>query len=108
MNKGLVMVIVGIMSLNIMLSGCIDNNTITSLSLDDFPPIIIFDKKDDTLMVLASGSDLNWSNVEITSGQCEIPSGSISAGDKVTNCTGNLVLIWNPSNTVIGEWDFRK
>ena len=109
MNKGVIIVIFCIISLNILLSGCIDNDSIASLSLQDIPPIILFDKKDDSLFVLTASKNINWSGIQIKSGEGDIPTtGYICAGDKIANCTGFLILVWTPSNTVIGKWDFNK
>ena len=106
MNKGLVMTITSIILLNILLSGCVENDSIMSLSLDQIPPVILFEKNEDSLMVLTAGSDLNWSDIQVTSGDCDLPSGTINAGDIITNCTGLLIFVWIPANTVIGKWNF--
>jgi len=108
MEKSTVIVIISLITLNVLLSGCIENNALVSMELEEIPPIIIFDKKDDFLLVLIASPNINWSNVNIKSGECNLPSGHIRAGDIVTNCTGYLVLVWIPNNSVIGEWDFRK
>jgi hypothetical protein len=106
MNKGMVVIIFSILSFNIILSGCIENDSFVSLSLDQIPPVILFEKYDDSLMVLTAGHNLNWSDIQVTSGDCDLPSGFIKAGDKITNCTGLLIFVWIPSNTVIGKWNF--
>jgi len=108
MENGLAMIISISITISILFSGCVENNTLVSLELEEIPPIIIFDKKDDFLLVLIASPDINWSNVNIKSGECNLPSGLIRAGDMVTNCTGYLVLVWILNNSVIGEWDFRK
>ena len=107
MDKGAVIVIICLITLNILLSGCIENNSLVSLKLEEIPPIIILDKKDDFLLVFTASPDISWSNVNIKSGECNLPSGNIRAGDTVTNCTDHLVLVWITNNSVIGEWDFR-
>ena len=108
MNKDTVIIIISLITLNVLLSGCVENNTLLSLELEEIPPIIIFDKKDDFLLVLTASLNINWSNVNIKSGECNLPPGHIRAGDMVTNCIGYLVLVWIPNNSVIGEWDFKK
>ncbi len=106
MVKKIIIVIMIILFLNISLTGCIDNNEIASLSLDKIPPIILFSKEGKSLMVLTAGIGLNWSNVSIRSGNCILPTGNITAGDRITDCEGLLILIWIPSNTIIGKWKF--
>jgi len=106
MDKGIVIFIFFILALSISLSGCIESDSMLSLSLDKIPPIILIDKKDDHLRVLSGNHKLNWSDVKIKSGNCTLPTGYIEAGDKITDCSGLIVLIWVPSNSIIGEWDF--
>ena len=106
-KKGLIVIIFSIMTLNILLSGCIESDSLKGLSIKEIPPIILFDEKDDSLFVLTASKDLDWSNIKIKSGECNLPSGFISAGDELTKCSGFLVLIWTPTNTVIGKWDFN-
>lgn len=108
MEKGTVIVIIGLITLNILLSGCVENNPFVALELKEIPPIIVFDKNDDTLLVITASPDINWTNVNIKSGECNLPSGYIRAGDMVTNCSGYLIFVWIPNNAVIGEWDFGK
>ena len=108
MEKGTAIVIISLITLNILLSGCVENNPFVALELDEIPPIIVFNKKDDTLLVITASPDIDWSNVNIKSGECNLPSGFIRAGDTVTNCSGHLIIVWIPNNSVIGEWDFGK
>jgi hypothetical protein len=108
MEKGTVTVIISLITLNILLCGCVENNNYMALELDEIPPILVFDKKDDFLLVITASPYINWSNVNIKNGECNLPSGYIRAGDMVTNCTGYLILVWIPNNTVIGEWNFGK
>jgi len=107
MEKGFVIGILIILMLNISLTGCIEPNSIVSMSPEKFPPIIILMKKQDYLSVITADSGLNWSNVKIKSGNCNLPAGIIEAGDMITNCSGLLVLMWIPSNSLIGEWTFK-
>ena len=106
MEKKIIITIISIIILSISLSGCVQNNEIASLSLDEIPPIILFIKEGNSLMVITADKGLEWDNVTITSGSCELPTGSIIAGDTINNCKGTLVLSWIPSNTVIGKWKF--
>ena len=93
------------------------NNTDNSNSMIDIFsirifPIITFMKNGDTLIVISASSissttgDLDWSNIDVGDSQCIIPSGTIHAGDVITNCSGVITLRWIPSNTLIGYWNF--
>ena len=48
----------------------------------------------------------SWEGIVIHSGNATLPTGTIDIGDTITNCSGNLMLIFDPANTIIGEWDF--
>lgn len=106
MRKLIAISIFIIMCSTVLLSGCTDMDSVMSLSTEDIPPIIMLMKRKDSLVVIKADRDLSWSNVEIKSGDCILPSGPIEAGDYITQCSGNLILRWIPSNSVMGEWAF--
>lgn len=65
--------------------------------------------EDNTLTVieLLSGfpSDFGWEHVGI-GGMCTLPSGTISVGDVITNCSDELTLYWTDVDLAIGTWTF--
>ena len=72
------------------------------------PAIFAMDKNTKTLTVQKIYEDnLKWEEHELCSGSATIPRGTISEGDKITNCKGNVALRHVPSNTLIGGFDFE-
>ena len=74
-------------------------------------PVISFymDDVNDTLTVTSvTPEDTLWGDIDqIGSGVCDpLPTGNVSAGDKVTNCSGIIVLRYIPTNGVIGVYEF--
>lgn len=62
----------------------------------------------DYLMVAtADPSDLVWNNFEIN-GECNTSGLGIyvRAGDKITDCSGEISITHNPTNTLIGSYTF--
>ncbi len=63
-----------------------------------------------TLTVVAvEPEDVNWSDIDnVGSGSCDpIPMGNVIVGDKITNCTGIIVLRYKPTNEVMGIFEFN-
>lgn len=74
-------------------------------------PTIQFEQNDvnNTLTVLAVvPAGILWDDIEeIGAGSCDpIPTGEITAGDMLTNCTGFLVLRHIPTNQIVGVFEF--
>jgi len=78
----------------------------------DETPNIAFVKDDiqDTLTVAASDpASLNWEDLGID-GSCDTTglTGSITAGEKITNCDGTITIIHKATNTLLGSWEFNE
>jgi len=72
------------------------------------PAIFTMDKNTKTLTVQKIYEDnLKWEEHELCSGSANLPRGTISEGDKITNCKGNVALRHIPSNTLLGGFDFE-
>jgi hypothetical protein len=76
-------------------------------------PVITFvqDNLTNTLMVTSvtpSTIQFLWSDIdEIGSGNCDpLPSGNVTAGEQITNCSGVIVLRYIPLNEVLGVFEF--
>lgn len=73
-------------------------------------PTISFqqDLGNDTLTVIYADADILWSDiVEIGAGSCDpLPEGNIIAGDKITNCSGIIVLQYLPTFEILGVFEF--
>jgi hypothetical protein len=72
-------------------------------------PDIAFQKNDEdnSLMVINVEGDLNWNELEqVGSGSCNIPTGTIIAGDKITDCQGEIIIRHIETNTLIVYWEF--
>jgi flagellin-like protein len=81
-------------------------------------PSISFTKSDayNTLTVVAADTGLNWENVKVKSGANDfayadsfgVSNTTIYAGDSLNNFNGTILvkIMWVPTNTLIGEWNF--
>jgi hypothetical protein len=56
--------------------------------------------------IYAQGRTLHWPEVNITDGFAILPSGTIDVGDVITDCEGNLELIWKDTGIRIFSTDF--
>ena len=56
-----------------------------------------------------STSDILWSDItEIGEGSCDsFPSGNVTIGDSITNCTGIIVLQYIPTFEILGVFEFE-
>ncbi len=74
-------------------------------------PVIIFeqDLANRTLTVTSAyPDDVLWTDIDqIGSGHCDpLPTGNVTIGDTLTNCTGVIVLRYIPLNLVLGVFQF--
>jgi hypothetical protein len=74
-------------------------------------PTILFeqDTQNGTLTVLSvTPQTIPWSDIdEIGSGSCDpLPSGNVTIGDEITNCTGIIVLRYLPLDEILGVYEF--
>src|SRR4030042_6962054 len=76
------------------------------IKLQDPTPAIGWLPKTDSVLVTLAPSGLSWSNVDKRDSHCTLPTGTIDGGDYITNCAGNVVLVWIPSNSVLYEGYF--
>ncbi len=63
----------------------------------------------DTLTVTyATAADVLWTDIsEIGAGGCDpFPGGNVTAGDRITNCTGIIVLQYLPTYEILGVFEF--
>ena len=68
------------------------------------------DDVNNTLTVASVASeDTFWGDIDqIGSGNCDpLPTGNVSTGDIITNCSGIIVLRYVPTNGVIGIYEFE-
>jgi hypothetical protein len=63
---------------------------------------------DDTLIVTRSEIGLRWSNFTI-SGTCDTSELGefVTAGDRITDCSGEIIIRYNPNSQLIGYWEFE-
>jgi len=56
-----------------------------------------------------SAVDIPWSDLsEVGDGTCDpLPTGNVTAGDIITNCTGIIVLLYLPTYEVLGAFEFE-
>ena len=105
----LVLLMLAIVSANalppIMNSLKLGNNRL-DLTIPEYPPAIGWLKKSDSILITHAPSGLSWSNVDKKNSICTLPTGTINAGDYITNCEGDIILVWRPSNSAIYESSF--
>jgi len=77
-----------------------------SFEIPEMPPVIGWMKKSDYLIVTTAPSNVEWSNVDKGDSHCIVPTGIVMSGDKVLNCQGTIILRWNPTNSLLGTWEF--
>lgn len=51
---------------------------------------------------------LNWDELELCSGDANLPDGELKEGDTIKNCKGNVALRHVPSNTIFGAFNFEE
>ncbi|MCK4364433.1 MAG: hypothetical protein KAW45_00095 [Thermoplasmatales archaeon] len=58
-------------------------------------------------VVSAFPYDLLWSDLNII-GSCDTSglNGNIEAGDQITNCSGNIIIVLISTDLILGNWDF--
>jgi hypothetical protein len=49
---------------------------------------------------------LSWEDVEIFKGSATLPEGTIEINDVITDCNGELVLVWKPTASVLADVAF--
>ncbi len=67
------------------------------------------DNTNHTLTVISvSAADISWSDIsEVGDGSCDpLPTGNVTIGDIITNCTGIIVLLYLPTYETIGAFEF--
>jgi hypothetical protein len=73
------------------------------------PPEIVFtmDITQKTLTVVSADNDILWSDISTTESTCTIPTtGYVRAGDRITNCYNTITILYLPTDTVIGTYQF--
>lgn len=66
----------------------------------DTPPQIAFEKESDYLRVIQAPVDLVWEDF-VVAGCNNIPTGTLDAGDKIEECTGEVTITHSPTNALI-------
>ena len=57
-----------------------------------------------TLIVIQVKKEgLSWDDVEIFEGSANLPEGKIEINDVITDCSGHLVLVWKPTDSVLAD-----
>ena len=74
-------------------------------------PLICFEKdeNENTLTVApvsSMSSETSWSDISIVGEGTPPTNGYITAGDVITNCYGEIEIVYTPTNTVIASFTF--
>jgi hypothetical protein len=73
------------------------------------PAVFSMNKSTNTLKVQKIYEEnLKWDDHEICSGSASLPSGSITEGDVIKDCKGNVAIRHIPSNTLFGAFNFEE
>ena len=117
-TKSILFIIIVVLVALVLGVSCIVYVYYSGMLIQDHPTItmdFIQDTNSGTLTVKSietqfiSGS-LNWEGFRIDnvhySGNATFPSGTVDIDDVITNCTGNICLICDTYNIIIGYWDF--
>jgi hypothetical protein len=77
----------------------------------DYPSIYcIQDSTNKTLRITGienAPNYFNWSDIEVTLGNATLPTGTIDVGDIITNCSGTVVLVYEPYYVALSSWTFN-
>lgn len=68
-------------------------------------PGIQFNRDGDDLVVYRSDNGLEWANFTVTG--CTAPTGTVDAGDRLTECSGEVTVKHNASNTLVYGGNFE-
>lgn len=71
-------------------------------------PNISWSKGTTYLEVISADSNLLWDNIDLGTSTAtkEADGNSIDAGDRITGCSGTVTVVWEPTNTLLGTWNF--
>jgi hypothetical protein len=70
-------------------------------------PSIAFTKTSTKLIVTGTDSGLKWADFTITGEYNDSLLGeNVIAGDTITECSGTITIVHNPTNALIGSWTF--
>jgi len=116
MKKQMFIVGMGTILIVVILSGCTDNLVHIETAEIDFVCTVDVDNATLTVKELSFDSEvypngLYWDRVrKLPSGNATLPTDAwkINVGDVLTNCNGTLILIYQPTDQLLGEWDFTS
>lgn len=110
-NKKIIILFAGIISILIIVSFITGNFWLWNGWDTPSPPsafIVEQDIENKTLTVISvKETGLSWENVELFEGSATLPNGTIEINDVITNCSGNVVLVWKITGIVIANFDFE-
>lgn len=79
------------------------------VKIQDPPPFIGWLPEHDSILVTHAPDNIYWSSIDPLQSDCQIPTaGPILAGDRITNCYGEITLRWIHGNYLIGKWEFSE
>lgn len=81
----------------VLVSGITDN--------DAEAPNIVFSKSSDSLTVQRADLGLDWDDFSVQG--CTAPTGNVTAGDKLTSCTGQVTVTYVPGNVLLYDGVFQ-
>lgn len=70
----------------------------------DRAPTVAFQADGAEALVIDAPGDLDWSDLDVQG--CDAPTGEVKAGDRLTSCTGRVVVRHVESNQLVWSHDF--
>jgi len=77
-------------------------------SIGDTPSVYFSaDYSENTLTVMSAESNLEWDDFSIA-GTCNTSGFGtyVTFGDMITNCSGQIIIIYEPTGGIMGTWTF--
>jgi hypothetical protein len=114
MKKLTKIIVGGIIVISLILASVVIYINYSTLGWDSYPAhFVMYCEKDSankTLRVtdVEKPSYYKWNEIEVIMGNATLPIGTINTGDLITNCSGVVKLVYNPSATLLGEWNFEE
>ena len=72
---------------------------------DEETPNVQFTKQDGNLLVFKADEGLTWDDFTVQG--CTKPTGTLDAGDTLTDCTGQVTISHAPTNTLVYSGAFQ-
>jgi hypothetical protein len=110
--KNITKIIVGIIVIVILVSVSVGIWLYINTGWDGLPGHFVMGCEKDLInktlrvIIVEKPSFFNWSDIELIKGNATFPTGFIDLGDMISNCSGEVTLVYKPYEMLLGEWPF--